>query len=180
MKQAQAACSILLYHACIDCLRSMIPSGQGSLRRIRLSRDPSKINDPNDCLEKGGRFDPFTGFLDPIKIHTNSEVDVISRPSRVTQSRLHNCSVFIGSVMSHDSVYVVVVSGKLKPGQMSQFIENFKPLAKHVAENEEGTLTYQFSTGGDDPDRLCIYERSVFSMQPHATSLMPHHLRVQV
>ena len=66
--------------------------------------------------------------------------------------------------MDHDRAYVVVVSGKLKPGQMSQFIENFKPLAKHVAENEEGTLTYKFSTGGDDPDRLCIYERSVFSM----------------
>ena len=59
------------------------------------------------------------------------------------------------------SVYVVVVSGKLKPGQMEQFIENFKPLAKHVTEEEEGTLTYQLSTGGDDPDRLCIYERSV-------------------
>ena len=59
------------------------------------------------------------------------------------------------------SVYVVVVSGKLKPGQMDQFVDNFKPLAQHVTEEEEGTLTYQLSTGGDDPDRLCIYERSV-------------------
>ena len=57
-------------------------------------------------------------------------------------------------------VYVVVVTGKLKPGQLPQFIENFKPLAQHVQKHEEGALTYQLSTGGDDPDRLCIFERS--------------------
>ena len=56
-------------------------------------------------------------------------------------------------------VFVVLVTGKLKSGQIGQFIENFKPLAAHVTEHEEGTLTYQLSTGDEDPDRLCIYER---------------------
>ncbi|GAX79743.1 hypothetical protein CEUSTIGMA_g7184.t1 [Chlamydomonas eustigma] len=63
--------------------------------------------------------------------------------------------------MSSNQVYVVVVTGKLKEGQMPQFIENFKPLAQHVQENEEGALTYQLSTGGDDPNDLCIYERYI-------------------
>ena len=57
-------------------------------------------------------------------------------------------------------VCVVVVTGKLKPGQLPLFVENFRPLAAHVAEHEAGTLTYQLSTGySEDPDRLCIYER---------------------
>ncbi len=69
--------------------------------------------------------------------------------------------------MSDDGkVYVVVVTGKLQAGQITQFIENFRPLAQHVQEHEEGTLSYMLSVGGDDPDRLCIYER--WGKQPHA------------
>ena len=73
-------------------------------------------------------------------------------------------------------VYVVVVTGKLKPGQLPQFIENFKPLAQHVHKHEEGALTYQLSTGGDDPDRLCIFERSGTHMHtPHAMIITVNH-----
>ena len=56
------------------------------------------------------------------------------------------------------AAYVVLVTGKLKEGQMSQFRENFKPLAQHVKDNEGGCLTYILSEG-EEPDRLCIYER---------------------
>jgi quinol monooxygenase YgiN len=57
-------------------------------------------------------------------------------------------------------VYVVLVTGKLKEGQVEQFKLNFAPLAQHVKEHEEGCFTYVLSTG-EEPDRICIYERYV-------------------
>jgi quinol monooxygenase YgiN len=57
-------------------------------------------------------------------------------------------------------VYVVLVTGKLKEGQVEQFKLNFAPLAQHVKEHEEGCFTYILSTG-EEPDRICIYERYV-------------------
>ncbi|KAG1658647.1 hypothetical protein FOA52_006409 [Chlamydomonas sp. UWO 241] len=58
-------------------------------------------------------------------------------------------------------VFVVLVTGRLKPGHRATFIQNFRPLAEFVAANEPGTLTYQLSIGTDDPDRICIYERYI-------------------
>ena len=81
----------------------------------------------------------------------------IIAPRKIDYSTLRRMS----ATEAEKGVYVVVVTGKLKPGQLPQFVENFKPLAEHVEKNEEGALTYQLSTGGDDPDRLCIYERLV-------------------
>ena len=57
-------------------------------------------------------------------------------------------------------VYVVLVTGKLKEGQVEQFKLNFAPLAQHVREHEEGCFTYILSTG-EEPDRICIYERYI-------------------
>jgi len=45
-------------------------------------------------------------------------------------------------------VYVVLVTGKLKEGQVEQFKLNFAPLAQHVKEHEEGCFTYVLSTEG--------------------------------
>ena len=39
---------------------------------------------------------------------------------------------------SSHAAYVVLVTGKLKEGQVQQFKDNFAPLAQHVKENEEG------------------------------------------
>eukprot|EP00197_Chlamydomonas_leiostraca_P014466 CAMPEP_0202861862 /NCGR_PEP_ID=MMETSP1391-20130828/3110_1 /ASSEMBLY_ACC=CAM_ASM_000867 /TAXON_ID=1034604 /ORGANISM="Chlamydomonas leiostraca, Strain SAG 11-49" /LENGTH=146 /DNA_ID=CAMNT_0049541303 /DNA_START=74 /DNA_END=515 /DNA_ORIENTATION=- len=58
-------------------------------------------------------------------------------------------------------VYVVLVTGKVKPGQMGKFKEVFKPLADHVTEHEDGCLSYQLSVSETSPDELCIFERYV-------------------
>lgn len=56
--------------------------------------------------------------------------------------------------------YVVLVTGKLKEGQIDQLKANFAPLAQHVKDHEDGCFTYILSTG-EEPDRVCIYERYV-------------------
>eukprot|EP00798_Chlamydomonas_sp_ICE-L_P002394 gene2394-8702_t len=63
--------------------------------------------------------------------------------------------------MSASPVFVVLVTGKLKPGFKEQFIANFKPLAEFVEKNEDGCYTYQLSFGNEDPDSLSIYERYI-------------------
>lgn len=57
--------------------------------------------------------------------------------------------------------FLVVVTGKLAPGHLEKFKEALKPLAAHVAENEEGCLAYELSVNADDPDSFIIYERYI-------------------
>ncbi|GFR40776.1 hypothetical protein Agub_g1390 [Astrephomene gubernaculifera] len=63
------------------------------------------------------------------------------------------------AMATDDKVYVVLVKGKVKEGQAALFEKCFAPLAKHVTDNELGTLSYKLSWGDSDPDSLIIFER---------------------
>lgn len=61
----------------------------------------------------------------------------------------------------HKGAFVLVITLKLQPGKVKDFLDAWADLAKYCRDNEPRTLTYEAAVSDKDDDTVLIYERYV-------------------